>query len=242
MPTYPASHDSVEPHPLLNPPELNRQVWDRAAARLLAKMLGEFAYEEIIEPERQPGDGRLYALPLDDDGERERVEAAVAGLPFGSMISSYANSPKRVRRAAAPRPGPRPPGSLRRRGWGSTESWLSGISARRPGWNRWGSSGAELGDHGTLRQRIMRARLSGRSTSAEKRNPALRNAEYGRGVTQIRLARPAGARGRLSRTRSATAPAGPTPPPPVAHAPEMRRWIPVSWRQAGIVAGQRVQV
>ncbi|MET7502320.1 IucA/IucC family protein [Streptomyces microflavus] len=69
MPTYPASHDSVEPHPLLNPPELNRQVWDRAAARLLAKMLGEFAYEEIIEPERQPGDGRLYALPLDDGTE-----------------------------------------------------------------------------------------------------------------------------------------------------------------------------
>ncbi|MFD5902874.1 IucA/IucC family protein [Streptomyces microflavus] len=74
MPTYPASHDSVEPHPLLNPPELNRQVWDRAAARLLAKMLGEFAYEEIIEPERQPGDGRLYALPL-DDGTQLRFSA-----------------------------------------------------------------------------------------------------------------------------------------------------------------------
>ncbi|MFJ7060695.1 IucA/IucC family protein [Streptomyces griseobrunneus] len=69
MPTYPASHDSVEPHPLLNPPELNRRVWDRAAARLLAKMLGEFAYEEIIEPERQPGDGGLYSLPLDDGTE-----------------------------------------------------------------------------------------------------------------------------------------------------------------------------
>jgi len=69
VPTYPASHDSVEPHPLLSPPELNRQVWDRAAARLLAKMLGEFAYEEIIEPERQPGDGRLYSLSLDDGTE-----------------------------------------------------------------------------------------------------------------------------------------------------------------------------
>ncbi|MFF2718182.1 IucA/IucC family protein [Streptomyces sp. NPDC058011] len=69
MPTYPASHDAVEPHPLLSPPELNRQVWDRAAARLLAKMLGEFAYEEIIEPERRPGDGRLHALTLDDGTE-----------------------------------------------------------------------------------------------------------------------------------------------------------------------------
>ncbi|MFD3413170.1 IucA/IucC family protein [Streptomyces cyaneofuscatus] len=69
MPTYPASHDSVEPHPLLSPPELNRQVWDRVAARLLAKMLGEFAYEEIIEPERRPGDGRLHSLSLDDGTE-----------------------------------------------------------------------------------------------------------------------------------------------------------------------------
>ncbi|MGW7286874.1 IucA/IucC family protein [Streptomyces sp. NPDC054847] len=32
------------------PPGLTRQNWDRAAARLLAKMIGEFAYEEIIEP------------------------------------------------------------------------------------------------------------------------------------------------------------------------------------------------
>ncbi|RBL79866.1 IucA/IucC family siderophore biosynthesis protein, partial [Streptomyces cavourensis] len=69
MPTYPASHDAAEPRPLLSPPELNRQVWDRAAARLLAKMLGEFAYEEIIEPERRPGDGRLYSLTLDDGTE-----------------------------------------------------------------------------------------------------------------------------------------------------------------------------
>ncbi|WP_411084136.1 IucA/IucC family protein [Streptomyces sp. cmx-18-6] len=66
MPTYPASHDSADPHPLISPPELNREVWDRAAARLLAKMLGEFAYEEIIEPERRPGGGRLHTLALDD--------------------------------------------------------------------------------------------------------------------------------------------------------------------------------
>ncbi|TGZ11650.1 IucA/IucC family protein [Streptomyces rhizosphaericola] len=69
MPTYSASHDPAEPSPLLSPPELNRRVWDRAAARLLAKMLGEFAYEEIIEPERRPGDGRPYSLTLDDGTE-----------------------------------------------------------------------------------------------------------------------------------------------------------------------------
>ncbi|UYQ66695.1 IucA/IucC family siderophore biosynthesis protein [Streptomyces peucetius] len=49
--------------------------WDRAAARLLAKMLGEFAYEEIIEPVPAEPDhaaptacGDLYALPVDGTG------------------------------------------------------------------------------------------------------------------------------------------------------------------------------
>lgn len=36
--------------PLLLPPGLDRENWERAGGRLLAKMLGEFAYEEIIEP------------------------------------------------------------------------------------------------------------------------------------------------------------------------------------------------
>ncbi|WP_327238501.1 IucA/IucC family siderophore biosynthesis protein [Streptomyces sp. NBC_01317] len=49
---------------LFSPPELNPQAWDRAAARLLAKMLGEFAYEEIIEPRPGEADG-LYTLTLD---------------------------------------------------------------------------------------------------------------------------------------------------------------------------------
>ncbi|MFF1833082.1 IucA/IucC family protein [Streptomyces sp. NPDC058231] len=53
MPKYPASHESAEPPALLSTPELSRTVWDRAAARLLAKMLGEFAYEEIVEPTPQ---------------------------------------------------------------------------------------------------------------------------------------------------------------------------------------------
>ncbi|WUP96914.1 IucA/IucC family siderophore biosynthesis protein [Streptomyces sp. NBC_00247] len=53
-------------------PELNRAVWDRVTARLLAKMLGEFAYEEIIRPLRQQppvttdGAGEPYELLLDD--------------------------------------------------------------------------------------------------------------------------------------------------------------------------------
>ena len=48
MPTYPASRHPAESHTPLDTPELNRTVWDRASARLLAKTLGEFAYEEVI--------------------------------------------------------------------------------------------------------------------------------------------------------------------------------------------------
>ncbi|MEV6748105.1 IucA/IucC family siderophore biosynthesis protein [Streptomyces sp. NPDC051080] len=66
MPKYPASHDSAESAELLSTPELNREVWDRAAARLLAKMLGQFAYEEVIEPVAQAGPGDTHTLGLDD--------------------------------------------------------------------------------------------------------------------------------------------------------------------------------
>ncbi|MCI4045874.1 IucA/IucC family siderophore biosynthesis protein [Streptomyces sp. TRM75563] len=68
MPTYPASRDSAESPQLFSPPELDRQIWDRAAARLLAKMLGEFAYEKIIEPVPGPGSDGLHRLTLDDGG------------------------------------------------------------------------------------------------------------------------------------------------------------------------------
>ncbi|MEV0094432.1 IucA/IucC family siderophore biosynthesis protein [Streptomyces sp. NPDC050738] len=73
MPTPPATPDSAEEATedpvLFAPPELNSEVWDRAAARLLAKMLGAFAYEELIEPVPEPtpaGSGR-HTFRLDDD-------------------------------------------------------------------------------------------------------------------------------------------------------------------------------
>ncbi|MFF3781242.1 IucA/IucC family protein [Streptomyces sp. NPDC001933] len=66
MPKYPASHDSAESAELLSTPELNRTVWDGAAARLLAKMLGQFAYEEVIEPVAQAGADDAYTLAMDD--------------------------------------------------------------------------------------------------------------------------------------------------------------------------------
>lgn len=66
MPNNPASHESAESPALLSTPELNRTVWERAAARLLAKMLGEFAYEEVIEPVPRAAGSDTYTLALDD--------------------------------------------------------------------------------------------------------------------------------------------------------------------------------
>ncbi|WP_432024216.1 IucA/IucC family protein [Streptomyces parvus] len=68
MPISPTSRDAAESPQLFSPPELNRQIWDRAAERLLAKMLGEFAYEKIIEPVPVPGTGGRHRLTLDDGG------------------------------------------------------------------------------------------------------------------------------------------------------------------------------
>lgn len=67
MPKSPVTRDSVQPLAApFTPPGLKPQVWDRAAGRLLAKTLGEFAYEEIIEPVPAPGASDRYTLVLDD--------------------------------------------------------------------------------------------------------------------------------------------------------------------------------
>ncbi|WP_327268106.1 IucA/IucC family siderophore biosynthesis protein [Streptomyces sp. NBC_01218] len=72
MQTYPVSPEPAERRPLSDHPELNGAVWDRVTAALLAKMLGEFAYEEILRPVPQQtsvapaGTGDPYALLLDD--------------------------------------------------------------------------------------------------------------------------------------------------------------------------------
>ncbi|MFE2246223.1 IucA/IucC family protein [Streptomyces lavendulae] len=73
MPNFPAAPDSAGPavppspqHPC-TPPELNRPNWDFAARRLLAKMIGEFAYEEIVSPVPAPAAaGDAWTLALDD--------------------------------------------------------------------------------------------------------------------------------------------------------------------------------
>lgn len=63
MSTSPATHDSDSP--LFCPPELNPDTWERAAGRLLAKLLGEFSYEEIVQPVPDPTGPRRYTLTLD---------------------------------------------------------------------------------------------------------------------------------------------------------------------------------
>jgi siderophore synthetase component len=68
-PTAESTADSTDEPVLLAPPELNRETWDRAAGRLLAKMLAAFAYEELIEPVplTAPAGSDRHALRLDDD-------------------------------------------------------------------------------------------------------------------------------------------------------------------------------
>ncbi len=51
--------------PLCPPTGLSRETWDRAARRLLAKMIAEFSYEELLRPERDAAGG--YHLDVDDE-------------------------------------------------------------------------------------------------------------------------------------------------------------------------------
>ncbi|WP_443065360.1 IucA/IucC family protein [Streptomyces sp. NBC_00536] len=73
MPNFSAAPDSADaalpssPQDPRTPPELTPSTWDAAARRLLAKMLGEFAYEEIVRPVPAPAaDGDAWTLTLDD--------------------------------------------------------------------------------------------------------------------------------------------------------------------------------
>ncbi|OEV04651.1 IucA/IucC family protein [Streptomyces oceani] len=70
-----------EHHTVPQPPAgLDSEAWDRAAARLLAKMLAEFAYEEIIQP-RPVG-------PAEPDGYRLRVSPELT-LRFRARRGTY---------------------------------------------------------------------------------------------------------------------------------------------------------
>ncbi|MEU6672583.1 IucA/IucC family siderophore biosynthesis protein [Streptomyces sp. NPDC046925] len=75
MPNPTIHSTSREPSVLYDPPELTTDRWAKAGRRLLAKMVAEFAYEEIIEPiPAGPGDegeSQSYSFGLDaEDGGR----------------------------------------------------------------------------------------------------------------------------------------------------------------------------
>ncbi|WP_351229245.1 IucA/IucC family siderophore biosynthesis protein [Streptomyces sp. NPDC002133] len=98
MPKPSAAPDSDEPPALLAPSELNPETWRRAGRRLLAKMIGEFAYEELVEPLPHSGGkgrGDRYALRL-DDGET---------LAFRARRGAYGSwrvAPDSIERGGAP--------------------------------------------------------------------------------------------------------------------------------------------
>lgn len=50
MPHTPVTQNSHKPATLHHPPELAHDTWAAAGRRMLAKMIGEFAYEEIVQP------------------------------------------------------------------------------------------------------------------------------------------------------------------------------------------------
>ncbi|GAA2625506.1 IucA/IucC family siderophore biosynthesis protein [Streptomyces axinellae] len=74
--------------PLAAPAGLDRQHWDHAARRLLAKMISEFAYEEILQPRTDHGTGPdAYTLKV-DDGLTLRFRARRGAYGHWSVDSS----------------------------------------------------------------------------------------------------------------------------------------------------------
>lgn len=94
MSTYPPSPDTPASAAPLSTPELNREVWDGAAVRLLAKMLEQFAYEEVVEPTPRAGERGTYTLTLDDGG-------ALAFTARRGVYGSWRIDPDSIRESGA---------------------------------------------------------------------------------------------------------------------------------------------
>ncbi|WP_329320853.1 MULTISPECIES: IucA/IucC family protein [unclassified Streptomyces] len=81
MPNPPASPASAELSVLYDPPELREDRWERAGRRLLAKMIGEFAHEEIVRPEQEPPRPSEQEPPRPPEQEPPRPPER--GVPHG---------------------------------------------------------------------------------------------------------------------------------------------------------------
>ncbi|MEV0323190.1 IucA/IucC family siderophore biosynthesis protein [Streptomyces sp. NPDC050658] len=92
--------EPVDPSALHDPPELTQDRWARGGRRLLAKMIGEFAYEEIIEPVpvERGGSGeeaaggaepRSYRLRLDGPPAESERRPTAPVLTFRARRGSY---------------------------------------------------------------------------------------------------------------------------------------------------------
>ncbi|MGA4846306.1 IucA/IucC family protein [Streptomyces sp. G5(2025)] len=85
MPNPFASPISRPSAALYDPPELTQDRWREAGRRLLAKMIGEFAYEEIIRPEPViEGEADTYRLHLEPPGPDAADTPPGATAPNGS--------------------------------------------------------------------------------------------------------------------------------------------------------------
>lgn len=105
MPNPSATPASGEPSLLYDPPELSRERWEGAGRRLLAKMIGEFAHEEILRPEpaasraggQEPGgkapDGNAPGKHAVPDGPALPGESADAGGPAEPIGSAALDGP-----------------------------------------------------------------------------------------------------------------------------------------------------
>ncbi|WP_425828662.1 IucA/IucC family protein [Streptomyces fractus] len=100
MPNPSVAPSSEEPTELYDPPELTSGNWDRAGARLLAKLIGEFAYEGILRPTALAPAGpgpRPYVLPLsggltdgaDGPGTGAHVKEAGGTFHFRARRGAY---------------------------------------------------------------------------------------------------------------------------------------------------------
>ncbi|MEV1025384.1 IucA/IucC family siderophore biosynthesis protein [Streptomyces sp. NPDC050264] len=107
MPKPPVAPISAEPLVLYDPPELTRENWDRAGARLLAKLIGEFAYEEILRPlpagrDAAPAPGHRHPYTLAVPGNEESHGGLVRFHARRGVYGSWQVEPDSIEWESAP--------------------------------------------------------------------------------------------------------------------------------------------